>query len=252
LSYIKHYPLPLSPHNSHRKIQHIKRHKIAIAMAAVKHTFTVLSWLLLFAQLAFASTSNCTNATDGTETDKLGAMKLKLIAIASILTAGAAGVLVPVLGRSMSALNPDGDIFFAVKAFAAGVILATGMVHILPAAFDGLTSPCLYKGGRDRNIFPFAGLIAMSAAMATMVIDSLSAGYYRRSHFKKARPIDNLDIHEQPGDEERTGHAQHVHVHTHQTQGHSHREVDIISSPEEAAIADTIRHRVVSQVRAIT
>ncbi|CAN6240856.1 unnamed protein product [Urochloa humidicola] len=186
-------------------------------MDAVKHTFKVLSWLLLFAQLAVASTSNCTNVIDGTEADKLGAMKLKLIAIASILTAGAAGVLVPVLGRSMAALNPDGDIFFAVKAFAAGVILATG-------------------------------LIAMSAAMATMVIDSLAAGYYRRSHFKKARPIDSLEIHEQPGDEERTGHAQHVHLHTHQTHGHSHGEVDILSSPKEAAIADRIRHRVVSQV----
>ncbi|XP_062184740.1 zinc transporter 3-like isoform X2 [Phragmites australis] len=214
-------------------------------MEAVKHTFQVLPWLLLFAQLAAASTSNCTNATDGA--DSHGAMKLKLIAMASILTAGAAGVLVPVLGRSMAALNPDGDIFFAVKAFAAGVILATGMVHILPAAFDGLTSPCLHKGGRDRNGFPFAGLVSMSAAMATMVIDSVAAGYYRRSHFSKARPIDNLEIHEQPVDEERTGHVQHVHVHTHATHGHSHGEADVISSPEEASIADTIRHRVVSQ-----
>ncbi|KAJ1272732.1 hypothetical protein BS78_06G225100 [Paspalum vaginatum] len=215
---------------------------------AVKHTLKVLPWLLLFAQLAVASTSNCTNATKGTEADKMGALKLKLIAIASILTAGAAGVLVPVLGRSMAALHPDGDIFFAVKAFAAGVILATGMVHILPAAFDGLASPCLYKGGRDGNIFPFAGLVAMSSAMATMVIDSLAAGYYRRSHFKKARPINNLEIHEQHRDEERPGHTQHVHVHTHATQGHSHGEADVISSPEEASIADTIRHRVVSQV----
>ncbi|KAL6652042.1 hypothetical protein ACP70R_010967 [Stipagrostis hirtigluma subsp. patula] len=215
-------------------------------MEAVKHTLQVLPWLLLFAQLAAASTSNCTNATDGT--DSRGAMKLKLIAIASILTAGAAGVLVPVLGRSMAALHPDGDIFFAVKAFAAGVILATGMVHILPAAFDGLTSPCLHKGGRDRNGFPFAGLIAMSAAMATMVIDSLAAGYYTRSHFSKAQPIDNQEIYEQPGEEERPGRAQHVHMHTHATHGHPHGEADVISSPEEASIADTIRHRVVSQV----
>ncbi|WVZ87086.1 hypothetical protein U9M48_033778 [Paspalum notatum var. saurae] len=214
-------------------------------MEAVKHTLKVLSWLLLFAQLAMASTSNCTNATHVTETEKMGALKLKLIAIASILTAGAAGVLVPVLGRSMAALHPDGDIFFAVKAFAAGVILATGMVHILPAAFDRLASPCLYKGGRDGNIFPFAGLVAMSSAMATMVIDSLAAGYYRRSHFKKARPINSLEIHE-PRDQERPGHTQHVH--THATHGHSHGETDVISSPEEASIADTIRHRVVSQV----
>lgn len=218
-------------------------------MKAVNHTLQVLPWLLLFSQLAAASTFNCTNATDGA--DSQGALKLKLIAIASILTAGAAGILVPVLGRSMAALHPDGDIFFAVKAFAAGVILATGMVHILPAAFDGLTSPCLHKGGRDKNGFPFAGLVAMTAAMATMVIDSLAAGYYRRSHFSKARPIDNLEIHEQSGDEEgRTGHAQHVH--THATHGHSHGETDVISSPEEASIADRIRHRVVSQVRIAT
>ena len=210
-------------------------------MGATNHTLqALLPWLLLFVQQAAAASGGCecTTATDGA--DKQGAMKLKLVAIASILTAGAAGVLVPVLGRSMAALRPDGDIFFAVKAFAAGVILATGMVHILPAAFDGLTSPCIYKGGGDRNGFPFAGLVAMSAAMATMVIDSLAAGYYRRSHFSKARPLDNIDI---PGDEE--GRADHPHMHAH---GHSHGEAIVVSSPEEAAIADTIRHRVVSQV----
>ncbi|VAH35722.1 unnamed protein product [Triticum turgidum subsp. durum] len=210
-------------------------------MGATNHTLqALLPWLLLFVHQAAAASGGfeCTTATDGA--DKQGATKLKLVAIASILTAGAAGVLVPVLGRSMAALRPDGDIFFAVKAFAAGVILATGMVHILPAAFDGLTSPCIYKGGGDRNGFPFAGLVAMSAAMATMVIDSLAAGYYRRSHFSKARPLDNIDI---PGDEE--GRADHPHVHAH---GHSHGDAIVVSSPEEAAIADTIRHRVVSQV----
>ncbi|KAM0891000.1 hypothetical protein ACQ4PT_026677 [Festuca glaucescens] len=211
-------------------------------MLATKHTLQALPWLLLFAQQAAASGGcDCTTATDGA--DKQGAMKLKLVAIASILTAGAAGVLVPVLGRSMAALRPDGDIFFAVKAFAAGVILATGMVHILPAAFDSFTSPCLHKGGGSRNSFPFAGLVAMTAAMATMVIDSLAAGYYRRSHVSKAQPVDSIDIPERAGDEE--GRTDHVHVHT---QGHSHGEVVIISSPEEASIADTIRHRVVSQV----
>uniref|UniRef100_A0A453CRK1 Uncharacterized protein n=1 Tax=Aegilops tauschii subsp. strangulata TaxID=200361 RepID=A0A453CRK1_AEGTS len=212
-------------------------------MWATKHTLqALLPWLLLFVHQAAAASGGCecTTATDGA--DKQGATKLKLVAIASILTAGAAGVLVPVLGRSMAALRPDGDIFFAVKAFAAGVILATGMVHILPAAFDGLTSPCIHKGGGDRNGFPFAGLVAMSAAMATMVIDSLAAGYYRRSHFSKARPLDNIDIPEHAGDEE--GRANHPHVHAH---GHSHGDAIVVSSPEEAAIADTIRHRVVSQ-----
>jgi zinc transporter 1/2/3 len=85
----------------------------------------------------------------------------------------------------------------------------------------------------------------MTAAMATMVIDSLAAGYYRRSHVSKAQPVDSIDIPDHAGDEE--GRTDHVH-----TQGHSHGEVVIISSPEEASIADTIRHRVVSQVRAAT
>jgi zinc transporter 1/2/3 len=226
--------------------KHTSHSEIISTMWATKHTLHALPWLLLFAQQAAASGGcDCTTATDGA--DKQGAMKLKLVAIASILTAGAAGVLVPVLGRSMAALRPDGDVFFAVKAFAAGVILATGMVHILPAAFDSLTSPCLHKGGAGRNGFPFAGLVAMCAAMATMVIDSLAAGYYRRSHVSKAQPVDSIDIPEHAGDEE--GRTNHVHGHT---QGHSHGEVVIISSPEEASIADTIRHRVVSQVRAAT
>ncbi|KAL5215157.1 hypothetical protein ABZP36_004309 [Zizania latifolia] len=215
-------------------------------MGAKKHTLQMLPWLVLFVQQAAASACNCTNAIDGT--DRHDAMKLKLIAIVSILAAGAVGVLVPVLGRSMAALRPDGDIFFAIKAFAAGVILATGMVHILPAAFDGLTSPCLNNSGRDRNTFPFAGLVSMSAAVATMVIDSLAAGYYHRSHFSKARPVDNITINEHAGDEERIEHAQHINVHTHATHTHSHGETTAINAPEGGSIAEKIRHRVVSQV----
>lgn len=192
------------------------------------------------------------NAADAAaaEEDASGALRLKFVAIASILAAGAAGVLVPVLGRRSAALRPDGDVFFAVKAFAAGVILATGMVHILPAAFDALGSPCAgARGG-----FPFAGLIAMAAAMVTMMVDSLAAGYYTRSHFKKPRPVDDdaSDL-RAAGDEE---HAGHLHVHTHATHGHAHGQAhshghggpDAASSPEDASAAETIRHRVVSQV----
>uniref|UniRef100_A0ACD5UFF3 Uncharacterized protein n=1 Tax=Avena sativa TaxID=4498 RepID=A0ACD5UFF3_AVESA len=209
-------------------------------MSATKHTLQGLPWLLLFAQQAAASSDcNSTTATDGA--DKQGAINLKLF-IAPILTAGAAGVLVPVLGRSMAALRPNGDIFFVVKAFAARVILATSRVHILPAAFDSLTSPYLHKGGGGRNGFHFAGLVAMCFAMATMVIDSLAAGYYRRSHVSKAQPIDSIDIHEHIGDEEgrTTGH---VPAHVPATHGEA-----VVSSPAEASIADTIRHRVVSQI----
>ncbi|KAL5220968.1 hypothetical protein ABZP36_025681 [Zizania latifolia] len=202
----------------------------------------------------------CRNAAAAAE-DASGALRLKFVAIASILAAGAAGVLVPVLGRSFAALRPDGDVFFAVKAFAAGVILATGMVHILPAAFDALASPC---GWGVRGGFPYAGLVAMAAAMVTMMVDSVAAGYYSRSHFKKARPVDDAaDAHDgrAAGDEEGgTEHAGHVHVHTHSTNGHAHGHVhshghghshggpSAVTSPEDASVAEAIRHRVISQV----
>nr|ADI24871.1 zinc transporter [Zea mays] len=184
------------------------------------------------------------------EEDARGALRLKLVAAASILASGAAGVLVPLLGRSASALRPDGDVFFAVKAFAAGVILATGMVHILPAAFDALAPPC--GGGARAGGFPYAGLVAMCSAMATMMVDSAAAGYYQRAHIRKARPVDDDAVdggqgRAAPADEEGAAAepAGHVHAHTHAHGGHGHAG----ASPQDAsAVAVSIRHRVISQV----
>ncbi|VFQ62545.1 unnamed protein product [Cuscuta campestris] len=75
--------------------------------------------------------------------DKKQALKYKLAAVASILVAGGLGVSLPVLGRRVRCMSPDASFFFFVKAFAAGVILATGFIHVLPDAFENLTSPCL-------------------------------------------------------------------------------------------------------------
>lgn len=163
------------------------------------------------------------------EEDARGALRLKLVAVASILASGAAGVLVPLLGRSASALRPDGDVFFAVKAFAAGVILATGMVHILPAAFDALGSPCLAAAGGPWARFPFAGTVAMLAAVATLVVDTVATGYLRR----KAAAVGD----EPPqlgGDdpEEASGGGRHGLAHG-------------VDDDDD----DLVRHRVVSQVR---
>jgi solute carrier family 39 (zinc transporter), member 1/2/3 len=198
-----------------------------------------LALLVLLPPGAAAATEcRCSGAEPAAaaEEDAPGALRLKLVAVASILAAGAAGVLVPVLGRSAAALRPDGDVFFAVKAFAAGVILATGMVHILPAAFDALTS-----AGK----FPYAGFVAMCAALATMMVDSLAAGYYRRSHFRKARPVDDASVVVQgrslPGGDVE-GAAGHSHAH-----GHGGA-VAGAGSPEDASTAESIRHRVISQV----
>lgn len=91
----------------------------------------------------------------------------------------------------------------------------------------------------------------MASAMATMMIDSAATSYYKRSHFSKARPLDEEEM---DGDSAGGAHAGHVHVHVHATHGHSHghahNQPDMVAgSQSEVLTDDTLRHRVVSQVK---
>lgn len=167
--------------------------------------------------------------------DKDQARRYKIAALASILIAGAIGVCIPVLGKTIPALSPDKDIFFLIKAFAAGVILSTGFIHVLPDAFEKLSSDSLPENPWQN--FPFTGFIAMLSAIGTLMVDSFATSYYKKLHFNKAQ-TQNI------GDEEKDGeHAGHVHVHTHATHGHSHgAHVDNLGS------AELLRHRVIAQV----
>ena len=137
-------------------------------------------------------------------------------------------------GGSRLSARPDTDIFIAVKAFAAGVILATAFVHILPDAFDKLGSPCLVDGPWQK--FPFAGFVAMLAAIATLVVDTIATGYFQRAHAKSAAAV---------GDVATPDHA-------HGDHGHSHGMSALIASSSSTSNTDEgaqlIRHRVISQV----
>ncbi|XP_059645772.1 zinc transporter 8-like [Cornus florida] len=195
---------------------------------------------LFFALLVFLPTlvlSECTCDEEEGDRNKSEALKYKLAAIASILVAGAIGICLPLLGKSIPALSPEKDIFFLIKSFAAGVILATGFIHVLPDAFDNLTSPCLTD--HPWADFPFTGFVAMMSAIGTLMVDAFATSYYRRAHFNnKSQPLN--------GDEEKVGeHASHVHVHTHATHGHSHGSASLA---DDSASSELIRHRVISQV----
>ncbi|KAH7654551.1 Zinc/iron permease fungal/plant protein [Dioscorea alata] len=186
-----------------------------------------------------ASSCGCSKVAQAS--DKHKAMSLKFIAIASILFAGALGVLVPILGRSVALLRPESDVFFIIKSFAAGVILATGLIHILPDAFERLTSKCLPEEPWQR--FPFAGFVAMSSAMGTMMVDSFATGYYKRSYISKALPVDvdlDLDVHEAAQVESSQQPQFHSHEHGH---GHGHDH-----ALQDGSLSEKIRHRVISQV----
>lgn len=191
--------------------------------------------LLLFLLPLHLVSAECTCESKPEGHDGRKALSYKLTAICSILTAGALGVSLPILGKRIPSLHPENNIFFMIKSFAAGVILATGFIHILPDAFGSLASPCL--GEAPWEDFPFAGFVSMVSAIGTMMIDTFVTGYYKRSHsMKKVN-----------GDEEMQGeHEGHLHVHTHTSHGHAHGPAS--AAAERSGSPDLIRHRIVTQV----
>lgn len=112
--------------------------------------------------------------------NKHKALPLKIIAIVSILLTSIIGVSLPLFTRSVPSLGPDRSLFVIVKAFAAGIILATGFMHVLPDSFDMLSSTCLKDNPWHK--FPFTGFVAMLSAIITLMIDSLATSLYTKKH----------------------------------------------------------------------
>lgn len=108
--------------------------------------------------------------------DKPHALRLKVAAIAVILVASSLGVLIPLSGRKLRFLRPEGQPFFITKVFAAGVILATAFIHMLPDSFETLSNPCLPEHPWAKFAWP--GFIAMLGALATLVLDFSATEFY--------------------------------------------------------------------------
>ncbi|KAL1559915.1 synaptonemal complex protein zip1 [Salvia divinorum] len=203
------------------------------------HKLIILSSLLLLLLLLLPQVSADCGGNDDDQAvrhNHTEALRYKLGSIGSVLCSGAIGVSLPILGRRFEVLRPENDVFFMIKAFAAGVILATGFVHILPDAFRSLSSPCL--GENPWGKFPFAGFVAMMAAIGTLVVDTVATSFYKSTHFDKSKLVDE----EASGD----SHDGHVHVHTHSTHGHAHGAAAAPS--HDMSVSDLVRQRIISQV----
>ncbi|GJM98146.1 hypothetical protein PR202_ga15128 [Eleusine coracana subsp. coracana] len=108
--------------------------------------------------------------------DEAAALRLKTLAVAAILAAGAAGVAVPLAGRDRCL---GGGAFAFIKAFSAGLVLATGFVHVLGDAEKALVDPCLVPAA-PWQAFPFAGFVALLAALGTLAVDLVCTQLYER------------------------------------------------------------------------
>ncbi|KAK0570517.1 hypothetical protein LWI29_002517 [Acer saccharum] len=120
----------------------------------------------------------CKSTDVDTCRDDSAAFILKFVAIASILIAGIVGIAIPLVGKHRRILRTDGSLFVAAKAFAAGVILATGFVHMLSGGSKALTDPCLPKF--PWSDFPFSGFFAMMASLLTLLVDFVGTQYYEK------------------------------------------------------------------------
>lgn len=126
--------------------------------------------------------TRCGIGDEGKETEEcrndVVALRLKCVAIVLILLAGAVGVAIPLIGSHHRMIRADGKPFALAKALAAGVILATGFVHMLHDAEEAFENPCVPRV--PWREFPFAGFVAMLAALGTLVVDFVATQWYAR------------------------------------------------------------------------
>ncbi|CAL1404006.1 unnamed protein product [Linum trigynum] len=188
-------------------------------------TTTTTTLLLLLLSLFITAVSAADDGACGAETssscnDKSGALSLKLIATFSILVASVIGVCLPLTTRSVAALNPERSLFVVVKAFASGIILATGFMHVLPDSFDMLSSGCLADNPWHK--FPFTGFVAMLSALVTLMVDSIATSFYSGKLKTAAATTDGVEGDREMGNavvpvdaEEDNGGGGRVHHHGH-------------------------------------
>lgn len=110
-------------------------------------------------------------------------LPLKIGAIASIFVGITIGVCLPLLGRTFTYFKPNRNTVFVIRAFAAGLVLATVLVQFLPDVFESPTSE-----SPPWHNCSLPGIVAMFTALCTILVDALATGY---CHLKnKNKPTD--------------------------------------------------------------
>ncbi|GMN23663.1 hypothetical protein TIFTF001_000205 [Ficus carica] len=103
--------------------------------------------------------------------DGEAAARLKVVSIFVIFFTSVVGISSPVLLARYFQGKPAYDkAVLVIKCFAAGVILSTSLVHVLPDAFAAL-SDCHVASRHPWRDFPFAGLVTLIGAVIALLVD---------------------------------------------------------------------------------
>ncbi|KAL7173123.1 hypothetical protein ACSBR2_032570 [Camellia fascicularis] len=117
--------------------------------------------------------------------DSRAAANLKLVSIFVIFVTSVVGISSPVMLARLFQGKPVYDkAILIIKCFAAGVILSTSLVHVLPDAFDALAD-CHVASRHPWKDFPFSGLITLIGVLTALLVD-LTATSHVDSHGGKA------------------------------------------------------------------
>lgn len=99
------------------------------------------------------------------------AAHLKLISVLVIFLTSVLGISGPVLLARYFQGKPLYDkAVLVIKCFAAGVILSTSLVHVLPEAFESLAD-CQVSSRHPWKDFPFAGLVTLIGVITALLVD---------------------------------------------------------------------------------
>ncbi|XP_021837078.2 zinc transporter 6, chloroplastic [Spinacia oleracea] len=123
---------------------------------------------------AVARALNCRNSTS--------ASHIKLLSTIVIFATSVAGISFPVVLAKSFAGKPAYDkATLVIKCYAAGVILSTSLVHVLPDAFDAL-SDCVVATRHPWKDFPFAGLVTLIGALLALLVDLAANSSHAELH----------------------------------------------------------------------
>ncbi|KAM6578286.1 hypothetical protein CsatB_030123 [Cannabis sativa] len=124
--------------------------------------------------------------------DGAAAARLKVTSIFVIFFTSVIGILSPVLLARFFQGKPAYDkATLLIKCFAAGVILSTSLVHVLPDAFAAL-SDCHVASLHPWRDFPFAGLVTLIGALVALLVDvtaTAHAGVHGGGEAAEYKPV---------------------------------------------------------------
>ncbi|KAF5175812.1 Zinc transporter [Thalictrum thalictroides] len=128
-------------------------------------------------------------------TDSLVATHLKLISILVIFVTSVIGIFLPVLlARRFQGKSIYDKVTLVIKCFAAGVILSTSLVHVLPDAFNALSDSRVASFHPWKD-FPFTGLGTLFGVLLALLVDITATSHvdHRPSSYKPVETRDELE-----------------------------------------------------------